>query len=83
MMRDDHIKNLIYNYNRRLQLLKEQQALRGLNTPPEILLEIEDIEAKLGQLETELKEIANSPEPIPPVNELAYLHEQLALFEAT
>jgi len=45
---------LILDYQtRRLQKLKEQQALRGLNTPPEILIEIEDIEAKIQELQKE------------------------------
>ncbi len=55
----DDIRNLIRNHNRRLQKLKEQQALHGLDTPPKILLEIEDIEAELEQLQRELKEIEN------------------------
>ncbi len=40
MARQDDIKNLIRNHNRRLQKLKEQQALHGLDAPPKILLEI-------------------------------------------
>ena len=50
MNRQDDIKNLIRNHNRRLQKLKEQQALHGLDAPPKISLEIEDIEAELEQL---------------------------------
>lgn len=44
---------IISYYTRRLQKLKEQQALRGLNTPPEILIEIEDIEGKIQGLQKE------------------------------
>ena len=57
MTRQDDIKKLIRNHNRRLQKLKEQQALHGLDAPPKILLEIEDIETELEQLQTELNEI--------------------------
>lgn len=42
---------------RRLQKLKEQQALMGFNTPPEILIGIEDIEAQLEQLETHRSQV--------------------------
>lgn len=50
----DHIRNLIKNYSRRLQKLKEQQALYGLDASPQLLIEIEDIEAKISDL-TELQ----------------------------
>lgn len=33
---------------RRLQKLRKQQAQMGLNTPPEVLIEIEDLEDELG-----------------------------------
>ena len=35
------------NLKRRLQKLKEREALLGYSAPPELLLEIEDIEAKI------------------------------------
>jgi hypothetical protein len=35
--------------NRRLAKLKEQAARHGIDTPPNVLLEIEDIELKLAQ----------------------------------
>jgi hypothetical protein len=50
------IKKLIELDMRRLQKLKEQQALKGINTPPEVLIEIEDIEAKLEQLQVQLSQ---------------------------
>lgn len=34
---------------RRLAKLKEQQAYQGVNTPPEIILEIEDLESEIKQ----------------------------------
>ncbi len=43
-------EQLIVNLNRRLQKLKEQQALQGQNTPPEILIDIEDTEAKIKKI---------------------------------
>ena len=56
MSRKDDIKKLITNHKRRLQKLKEQQASFGpLYTPPHILTDIEDTEAIVKKLETELK----------------------------
>jgi hypothetical protein len=50
MPSSDDVKKLIIAHNRRLQLLKEQEALQGSSVEPKILLEIEDIEAKLAEL---------------------------------
>ncbi|MCP4707583.1 MAG: toll-Interleukin receptor [Planctomycetes bacterium] len=66
MSREDDIKKLISDHNRRLQKLKEQQARFGWNTPPEILNEIEAIEAKLEQLQTELEEPESVGKSSPP-----------------
>lgn len=57
------LQKLILIYERRLQLLKEQQALHGLNTPPEILLEIEDIETRLADLLATLASLTNPSVP--------------------
>ncbi len=38
-------EKLLINHKRRLQKLKEKQALRGLDTPADVLIEIEDYEA--------------------------------------
>jgi histidine ammonia-lyase len=51
---EDSNKSLINNHTRRLHKLKEIQALYGLNTPAGLLLEIEDIEAKIKQLQTSI-----------------------------
>jgi hypothetical protein len=40
-------RSLLSYHSRRLQKLKEQKACMGINTPPEVLIEIEDIEAKI------------------------------------
>ncbi len=55
-MTHKNIEKLIVNHNRRLQKLREEQALRGLDTPPHILTEIEDIESALEELQMLLKE---------------------------
>ncbi len=50
MLSSEDSQKLIINHNRRLQKLKEKQAILGYHTPPEILTEIEDIESELGGL---------------------------------
>ncbi|KAA3655950.1 MAG: hypothetical protein DWQ04_32510 [Chloroflexi bacterium] len=54
MSRQDDIKQLVTQYQRRLQKLREQRASFGLTTPPHILMEIEDIEAEIAKLQAEL-----------------------------
>ncbi|MCB0166068.1 MAG: ATP-binding protein [Anaerolineae bacterium] len=44
-------KKLISRHQRRLQKLKEMNATSGLNTSPEVLNEIEDIEAEIENLQ--------------------------------
>lgn len=50
------IEHLILKHQRRLQKLKEKRATLGINTPPEVLTEIEDIEAEIAQLQIELSQ---------------------------
>lgn len=56
------IKKQINYHNRRLQKLKEQQALFGARTDPHILIEIEDIEVQLDILQKKLKELQEESE---------------------
>ncbi len=61
----EHNKKLLENHTRRLNILTANKALMGYNTPPEIKLEIEDIESEVKQLKemlTEL-EIAKTTKP--------------------
>ena len=57
MARKDDIERLVAINNRRLRILKEQQATYGLNTPPHIVIEIEDLEAEIAKLTTELESL--------------------------
>ncbi len=59
MSRKDDINKLIANYRSRLQKLKEQRALQGMDTPPHILAEIESIEVEVEKLQTELSELVD------------------------
>ncbi len=56
MSKVEDIQNLITSNQRRLQILKEQQALTGISTEPKIVLEIENIEGELAKLQIELAE---------------------------
>ncbi|MCP4406342.1 MAG: protein kinase, partial [Gammaproteobacteria bacterium] len=50
----EEIQKLIAIKQRRLQKLREKEALRGMDTPPDVLIEIEDLEAEIEHLEEEL-----------------------------
>ncbi len=63
MSRQDDLKKLITEYTRRLQKLKEQQARKGIDTEPHILVEIEEIEAIIEELQAELAELERTDEP--------------------
>lgn len=72
MSRKNDIENLITKNTRRLQKLREKQASYGLDTPVHILIEIEEVEAKLEKLKSQLDavkdtDVASSDKsPIPP-----------------
>lgn len=48
--KDEHIDTLILNKQRRLQALQAKQAIFGVNTPPETMIEIEDLHAEIEEL---------------------------------
>lgn len=56
MARQFQIQELLIKHQRRLQKLQEKEATLGINTPPETLIEIEDIEAQIEQLQDQLKD---------------------------
>jgi len=62
MSREDDLKKLINHHQRRLQIRKEQQAVKGINVDPEILIEIEDVEATIEKLQTELNKLTGISE---------------------
>lgn len=93
MSRADDIKQLITNHQRRLQKLKEKQALYDLETPVHLEIEIEDIEAVLANLQAELVVLTErraakdrspkaSPPPVssqPPVRAVLFVGRQTQL----
>lgn len=62
--RENDIKQLIFNYQRRLQKLKEQQALHGISVDPKVPIEIEDIESEIAKLQAELDQVRKSPQEV-------------------
>lgn len=67
MSRRNHLQKLIINLNRRLQILEERKALHGLDTPPGVLTEIEDLQAEIEQRQSEMDELeAEESSPVPP-----------------
>jgi len=51
-----HIRKLIITYGKRLQVLEIKQALRGLESPPLLDLEIQEIRTELEQLYRQAKQ---------------------------
>ncbi|GIK41626.1 MAG: hypothetical protein BroJett011_54590 [Chloroflexota bacterium] len=60
MPHEDDLKKLIFNHQRRLQILEEQSALEGMSADPKILLEIDEIKSKVQGLHEELGKISKS-----------------------
>lgn len=50
-----HIRSLIVEYSRQLQVLELQQARFGLAVPPHIIVQIQDIRTELEKLRREIK----------------------------
>ncbi|MCB0197578.1 MAG: serine/threonine protein kinase [Anaerolineae bacterium] len=75
MERKADLQALIINKSRRLQKQKEQQALKGIDTPAHVLIEIEDLEVEIEQLQADLialreasdAELENDSQNSPPV----------------
>ena len=56
----ENLTNVLKKKQRRLQILREKQATLGLSVPPEIVMEIEDIDADIEDLQAELTRL-NAP----------------------
>lgn len=67
MVRPEELRRLIDRHQRRLQKLKEQQALKGNNAPPELLIDLEDTEAIIEQLQTQLNALEGGTGPPAPL----------------
>ncbi|MFX0204175.1 MAG: hypothetical protein ACFFCW_49385 [Candidatus Hodarchaeota archaeon] len=81
MSRRDEIEKLITELNRRLQKLKQQQARKGIDTPPQVEIEIEDLEKELEQLQMELEAVPETTQPISDLGLVATNYVQFILNE--
>ena len=50
----DHAKEMLHTCKRRLYVLELKQASYGINTPPEILMEIEDLRENIEQCQSQI-----------------------------
>ena len=88
MVRREEIEKQLFIHNRRLQKLKEIEAIYGISTDPSTLIEIEIIELKIFHLERELQELQDHGNDLafearetalPPYYSLDYIPVQLTL----
>jgi len=64
----DHLHKMIRINERRLEILEQQKATMRTQTPPHILIEIEDINTELAKLRAELNSLGgsgNAPPTVP------------------
>ncbi|MFQ5576332.1 MAG: AAA-like domain-containing protein [Anaerolineae bacterium] len=74
MSRQADIEQLIYEHNRRLQIRKQQRAAGGVFVDPQIIIEIEDIEAEIDRLQQELETLKTAaPQQTPATGQNARL----------
>lgn len=59
--RPAELRRLIERYQRRLAKLKEAKAVSGLQTAPDVEIEIEDIENEIETLRGQLEAVENEP----------------------
>ncbi|MCB0212428.1 MAG: hypothetical protein KDJ52_24005 [Anaerolineae bacterium] len=64
MFSKDGKEKIIFEKSRRLQRLEEQKAKLGISTPPEILIEIEDIKAEITALSADVQGVQEGDESI-------------------
>ncbi|MCP4309326.1 MAG: hypothetical protein GY788_31520, partial [bacterium] len=64
-MRQQQIEQLIYEKRRRLQGLELKEARFGLNTPPEVYTELEDLKVEIEALEDQRAKIVENRKPAP------------------
>ncbi len=66
-----HKQAIVVTLKRRLRVLEMQQAHYGINAPPHVILEIEDIKAQIAQVEHDIQGLQQQvapevkPEPLP------------------
>lgn len=69
MTRQDDLRDLIANHSRRLHNLRRQQALQGVAVDPLVLVEIEDIQARIEELQAELEKDAETSQLVDAISD--------------
>jgi hypothetical protein len=84
MSRSSDLEELLQAYNHRLQILEVNQALRGLDTPPEVLIEIQAIIAKRDSLQKELDRLKATEvkEDLPPERDILHVLREIEAIRA-
>lgn len=59
------LQALLKTKRRRLKVLQQRQATYGINTPPEVIIEIEDIQNSIGQIKQTLRQLGVVVEDLP------------------
>lgn len=54
-MDEQHLRSLLNDHQRRLHILERKEAQMGINTPAEVITELEDIREKYKQLQAQLQ----------------------------
>ncbi|MBE7552253.1 MAG: hypothetical protein HS126_14385 [Anaerolineales bacterium] len=63
MSQRDHLRRVLINLHRRLQILEERKALYGLDASPTILTEIEDIQVAIAEQQEKLTVLEEMEKP--------------------
>jgi predicted ATPase len=58
-----HLEDLRHAHTRRLRILEQQAAINGVNTRPEVLIEIEDLQTSIARIERELSGAGQAGSP--------------------
>ncbi len=72
MTNQNSLKRQLTTKIRSLNILKERQALEGLETPPKVIIQIEDLEADIEALQEQLAALEAAPPPAPTLDNPFY-----------
>jgi hypothetical protein len=58
-----HLRDFLRTHQRRLRALEQQAALQGVQTPPQVVIEIEDLKGEIADIEAHLSALpAQTPQ---------------------
>jgi hypothetical protein len=59
-----HLKELLHTHQRRLRVLELKQARQGINTPAELIMELEDLQNKISHYQSQLEALDRHKSPL-------------------